>query len=572
MFNSKRVLFDTFLTCNSNKSFKFLNTKLLLKKNKFNCAINDQYFFKKQFHTKSTLLISKKEFRRTMLLERKLKRMKKISQEKPVHQKQEKDSVLHKLYDPNIRISIIGRPNAGKSTLFNKLLGRRHAITSSEEHTTRDVHEKPFSWRNKRALTNHYITLLDTPGTPKDLKKTIEQIENAVSTSDLALFVTSYKDPLSKDDLRLAKHIKEGKFSRNIRNLNEEVAPSQNDLAVVHIVNKCDSMIEWDSDDWERFKREHSIPDFGAPFPVSAEHSIGFEPLKRLIEALNFRSQKLLDIEDGIIRMAIVGRANVGKSTLFNQLIGENRVLVSETPGTSRDSVELYTQYHYKKDTENEEIRQILLVDTAGLRKNKDLINDPIELESNKESLRAMKYANVVVMLIDASQGLQRKDMNILRTLEKNGRCVVLALNKWDLVSDPIRTAAELEATIEKSMKTLSGLPMIVLSAKHATNVEILMEKVVESYDNWNKKIPNNQLNDFMKQYLASRTHIPASWPTIKFISQVATRPPTFALFFKGGYSLPAPFERQIANALREEFGLQGLPIRLKPKPYGEQQ
>jgi len=491
---------------------------------------------------------------------------------------QEKDesSVLARLHDPNLRIAIVGRPNAGKSTLFNKLLGRRYAITSNKEHTTRDVHEKPLEWRNKTTHTNHFVTLIDTPGTPDNIDNMIEQTESAITTADVAFFVTSYKEGITPNDKILAKYLLEGEYKKRLSALSENGrgmnTTTSSGLAVVHIINKCDHMAEWDEEEWDELNKKHIIKGFGKPFAISAEHSIGFNPMRNLIEALNFRSQKLKSMEDGLIRMAIVGRANVGKSTLFNQLIGENRVLVSETPGTSRDSIELFAEFRSNPGTEDEEIRRVLLVDTAGLRKNKDLKHDHIEQEANQEAMRAMRYANVVVIVVDASEGLQRKDMNILRTLEKHGRSVVLALNKWDMVKDPARTAQQFEDTIDKTMKVLAGLPMVVLSAKHATNVPMLMEKVVESYDRWNTKVPITKLNQFLKQFLASRTHVPSSWPTIKYITQIATRPPTFALFFKGASVLPEAFEKQIRNALREEFDLHGLPIRIKARRYEPQQ
>jgi GTP-binding protein len=260
--------------------------------------------------------------------------------------------------------------------------------------------------------------------------------------------------------------------------------------------------------------------------------------------------------DDKEIRLAIIGRTNVGKSTMFNQLLGKERVMVSDVPGTTRDTIQIRCLY---KD------QAILLADTAGMRKDKYLTNK-IERESNKDTLRTIQYSNVVILVVDAQQPLTNDDLQIARMTEEEGRCLVIAANKWDLVTSPYDIAHQIEEKVTSSLAQVRGVKVVVCSALHGKNIELLIQTAVDAHAKWNTRISTGQLNRFLAKFTKTLTFQPSELPKIHYMTQVETRPPTFALWFTKASDIPKAFERQLVNALREEYDLDGVPFRILHK------
>mmetsp|Transcript_6916 Transcript_6916/g.10117 ORF Transcript_6916/g.10117 Transcript_6916/m.10117 type:complete len:572 (+) Transcript_6916:23-1738(+) len=480
-------------------------------------------------------------------------------------------SLLKKLTDPSLRIAIVGRPNVGKSSIFNKLLEKKVAITSNYAHCTRDVIEQKCQWKDKYAKTTHTVTLIDTPGTPdtgvEDIKSATRE---ALESADLAIFVSSFQEGMTEMDIALAR------FVHSFQN-----------IGILHVINKCDNMHEWHEkgDEFDSIKGQ-TVYQFGKPILISANDNNGWNALLNAINPLCMRGHILRESYDRKCNLAIIGRANVGKSTLINEFLGEERLLVSNIPGTSRDRVEIdclfnYMNYDYA----------IKIIDTAGLRLKKHLRSkvlkrekhdeyvpprhDPtgihlfqdqplqIEWESEKETLRALRYSNVVCMLIDASAGVKKEDLLIANKIVEQGRALIVVANKWDLVEHEEEVLSSLR---ESFIDNLNGVDIVVASAKHGVNMNMILEKVVENYEKWNKRIPTPVINRFVRHFLDTMVHIPRKYPRIKFITQVSRRPPTFVIFYSQSAQegFPKNFERMLKNAIRKEFGLQGVPIRFK--------
>ncbi|KAF0977754.1 hypothetical protein FDP41_003076 [Naegleria fowleri] len=268
--------------------------------------------------------------------------------------------------------------------------------------------------------------------------------------------------------------------------------------------------------------------------------------------------------EDNIMRLAIIGRPNVGKSTLLNHIIGEERTRTSSTPGTTRDTIEI--------EAINEKTGQhYIICDTAGIRKKKYTETDRIEKMSLQDTYRTIKYANVCCLVVDpthnvgdSNYGLTQQDLDIARMVEKEGRALVIACNKWDLVKQPYVVAQQIESQIESSLAQLQGISVVVCSAKTGKNLFLLLKECEKAYQKWASKIPTNKLNAFIRQYLETKP-VPASYPKIRYLSQVAVRPPTFCIHTQNK-KFPPNFERQIVNAIREEFDLGGVPFRVIQK------
>ncbi|KAG2388822.1 hypothetical protein C9374_000261 [Naegleria lovaniensis] len=268
--------------------------------------------------------------------------------------------------------------------------------------------------------------------------------------------------------------------------------------------------------------------------------------------------------EDNIMRLAIIGRPNVGKSTLLNHIIGEERTRTSSTPGTTRDTIEI--------EAINEKTGQhYIICDTAGIRKKKYTETDRIEKMSLQDTYRTIKYANVCCLVVDPTQnaatssyGLTQQDLDIARMVEQEGRALVIACNKWDLVKQPYVVAQQVESQIESSLAQLQGISVVVCSAKSGKNLALLLKECEKAYQKWASKVPTNKLNAFIRQYLETKP-IPASYPKIRYLSQVAIRPPTFCIHTQNK-KFPPNFERQIVNAIREEFDLGGVPFRVIQK------
>jgi GTP-binding protein len=451
-------------------------------------------------------------------------------------------------------VAIIGRPNVGKSTLFNRLVGKRLAIVEPTPGVTRDWQE------GTGRLGDIEFRLLDTPGLEDARKGTIEaamraQAEAALAQADVALMVFDARTGVNPLDVHFAAWLRES------------------GIAVIVIANKCESALG------KAGALEGFSLGLGDPVMVSAEHGIGLEGLSDALrealapfeadaeEEFSDAAWQAEEEETGPLRLAVVGRPNVGKSTLVNALIGTERMVTGPEPGITRDAVPVDWEY---------DGNAICLVDTAGLRRRAN-VTEKLERLSVTETERAIRLAELVVLVVDATVMLERQDLAIARNVVEEGRALVIAANKWDLVEDPDDALNKLRDRLETSLPQIKGIATVTLSALTGRNLDRLMAAVFKTYELWNKRIPTGELNRWLEA-LVSR-HPP---PTVggrrlrlRYITQVKARPPTFILFTGRPQQIPASYLRYLENGLREAFGLAGVPLRLIPRagrnPYVEQ-
>jgi GTP-binding protein len=387
----------------------------------------------------------------------------------------------------------------------------------------------------------------------------IVQTEDSLQSAHLAIMVTDFREKLHPWDRKLAHYL----MTRN--------------MPVIHVINKCDNLLRMGVDEID--EEVHKLTGLGIPIFVSAEHKLNLGELSRAIHPFyvahrlrrsieerlraqeaqeDVKPEEITAEEDTTMRIALIGRANVGKSTMLNKLIGEERVVVSSVPGTTRDTIELATKYIH----DGQEYK-ILIADTAGLRKKKHISGDRVQTLSHEDTMRTIKYANVVCLLVDAQEPLTAEDLDIAQLIEKEGRGMIIAANKWDVVTEPYVIANRIENTVHNALSQVKGLSVVVCSALTGKNLPLVIRKSIECYRRWNLRIPTAKLNAFMEKYLTTQS-LPAYFPKIQYVTQVSSRPPKFTVFFKGRETvLPRQFERQLLNAIREEFDLGGVPIRI---------
>ena len=442
-------------------------------------------------------------------------------------------------------VAIVGRPNVGKSTLFNRLTGTRAALVSDMPGLTRDRREGTADLGGPR------IRLVDTAGLEEAAPGSIadrmrKQTEKAIAEADLILFVVDARAGVTPTDTAFAKLARaSGK-------------------PVILIANKAEGR-----QGTEGFYDSFSLG-FGAPLAISAEHGEGIgdlvaETVAALGLKLPARRRKPGKGEDDEaaelpkegpkpIRVAIVGRPNAGKSTLVNALLGEDRMITGPEPGLTRDSVASDIQYNGQP---------IRLFDTAGLRR-KARINELAEKLSASDAVRAIRFAEVVVLLIDADRAFEKQDLTIGDMVTKEGRALVVAVNKWDAVENKQKTLRELRETVAESLAQVPGVALVAISARAETGLDQLMREIVKTYELWNKRVPTPQLNRWLNEALARHAPPAAAGKRIKirYITQPSTRPPTFVAFCQRAEVLPKSYLKYLTNSLRETFGLPGVPVR----------
>ena len=426
-------------------------------------------------------------------------------------------------------VALVGRTNVGKSTLFNKLCHKRMAIVHDRPGVTRDRKEAIAT------LGDISIRLVDTAGledTSSLAKAMWQQTELDIKEADIILMITDGRTELNALDLKLAKQLKKiGKTT-------------------FLIVNKCESN-----------KQTENLGDFyhlglGTPIPISAEHNLGIKELVQTISTLCPKEDEKETQKVQPLHLAIVGRPNVGKSTLVNQLLKQNRLLTGPEAGVTRDAITIPWKW---KD------KEILLTDTAGLRKY-GKIDDELERICGQETKNAIDFAEVVILVLDAQQPLERQDLAIASTVLQEGRALLIALNKWDSISDQSAILKELKFRMEESLQQVKKIPVIPISAKNGFALDKLMNEVFHMYGLWNKRVPTHKLNKFLEELKqAHPTPLARNGRRVpmKYMTQVNTRPPTFVIFTSNPDSLPDSYMRYVSNGLRSAFGIEGVPIRI---------
>jgi GTP-binding protein len=431
-------------------------------------------------------------------------------------------------------VAIVGRPNVGKSTLFNRLSGKRSAIVDPQPGVTRDRRE------GEGQLGNLQFCLVDTAGLedaePGSIAARMRaQTDRALIDADVLLFVIDARVGVTPED----QH-----FARELRRL---------DCPVVLLANKSEARVA-DAGYFDAFSLG-----LGEPVAISAEHGNGMGELFAALEPFSEMSGRPeRDESDGPLRLAIVGRPNVGKSTMVNRLLGEERMITGPEPGLTRDAIAARWTF---------EGRQIELVDTAGMRR-RARVQEKLEQLSVGNSLDAIRFAHVVVVMINAGQAFDRQDLSIVDLIEREGRGIVVATNKWDLVEDPNETRKELELTLGELLPQVRGVPLVTFSALNGKGAQRLMPAVVSTYDRWNRRVATADLNRWLEDVVASHPPPISGGGRIKlrYAQQGKSRPPTFTIFGTRVSALPNAYKRYLANRLRADFDLPGVPLRLRFK------
>ncbi len=452
-----------------------------------------------------------------------------------------------------LRIAIIGRPNVGKSTLFNRLVGRKVAIVHDKPGVTRDRREAPAK------LNDLKLSVIDTAGyeySKEDSleKRMWEQTKRAIAEADAALFLFDARDGLQPYDEHLAGLVR------------------QSGKPVILLANKCEGKLQEDSIH-EAYKLG-----LGEPIPFSAEHGLGlldlYEALKEQAEKLPPEEEPETDSADDDdeaykkrpIQLAIVGRPNVGKSTLVNALLNDERMLTGPEAGVTRDAIA--TQWTYMG-------RRINLVDTAGLRRQ-SRVSDSLEKMSAASTKHAAFMAQVVVLVLDADAVLDKQDLTIARQVLEEGRALVIAVNKWD-IANRREALQKLNDKLQTSLAQAEGVPTVTISALKKENLDKLMRAVFKVYDRWNIRIPTAPLNQWFADMI-DRYPPPLGKNKrrikLRYITQAKTRPPSFYIFSSNPEGLPDAYLGYLTNQLRENFDMRGIPIRITVRktnnPYAE--
>ncbi len=442
-------------------------------------------------------------------------------------------------------IAIVGRPNVGKSTLFNRLVGRREAIVDDRPGVTRDRREGAAS------LAGAEFTVVDTAGLedapPGALEAAMRrQTDAALAGADAALFLVDARVGVTALDRHFAAWLRRG------------AAP------VVLVANKAES-----GRGTEGALEAYELG-FGAPVVISAEHGEGladlYEALAAFIDASAAKDERDRNEADGLLRLAIVGRPNVGKSTLINRLLGEDRLLTGPEPGVTRDAIAV--DWTWKG-------RPVRLVDTAGLRR-RARVQDRIERLSAADTDRAIRFAETVVLLLDAKDGLERQDLAIAARTIEEGRALAIAANKWDLVRDPSETLGALRDRIEASLPQVRHVPLLTVSAATGQGIDRLMRTAFKSREIWSRRIPTGALNRWLRDALEAHPPpiVKGRRLKLRYAAQIKRRPPTVAIFGSRPSAVPESYVRYLANGLRRDFDLPGVPIRIllraAANPYDE--
>lgn len=432
-------------------------------------------------------------------------------------------------------VVIAGRPNVGKSTLFNRLVGKAMAIIDDQPGVTRD-------WRDGEAsLFDLHFKLYDTAGL-EDVRpkgsisaRTADRTKEALSRADVIMMMVDGREGLTNDDKFIAREIRKA------------------DRPIILLVNKCEST------KLPAGYHEALSLGFEQIIAISAKHGDGLSEIHEALEAYapkeaRKKAKPVDDDEEKSLNIAIAGRPNAGKSTLVNQLVGEERMLTGPEPGLTRDAIHISYEHQGKP---------VRLVDTAGMRR-RSRIDERLEKMSVQETLRAIRLAHVVILVIDADMPFDKQDYTIAQHVAEEGRGLVIAVNKWDTIQEKPETLRMIQAKVEASLAQLSGVQIVPISALKGNGISTLMKAVAKTYETWNKRVSTGQLNRWFAGMVADHPPPIVGGGRVKprYITQLKGRPPTFGMWGNKLDKLPESYIRFLTNGLRRTFDLQGVPIR----------
>ncbi len=432
------------------------------------------------------------------------------------------------------RIAVVGRPNVGKSTLFNRLAGKKLAIVDDTPGVTRDVREV------KSKIRGHDMTLLDTAGYENAKGDKLEArmragTETAVMGADIILFVYDARTGVTALDHIFADFVR--KSGKPIILVANKVESSASNVGVT----------------------EGYSLGMGDPVEVAAEHNLGFVDLNDVIEmelrGIDLTEPEAMDFSETPVRIAIIGRPNAGKSTLINTLIGRDRLLTGPEAGVTRDSITIDHDWQG---------RRVQFHDTAGLRK-KAKVQQKLEKMSVSDTIRALRFAQIVVLLMDATSPFDKQDLQLASLTEREGRAMVIGVTKWDLVENKSEMSKALRELAGRLLPQFGGVPVVTFSGLTGKSVDKLLPVIEHIHNDWSAKVKTSDLNDWLSEKVARHPPPAVAGRRIKpkYISQTKTRPPTFVLKCSRADKLPESYRRYLINGLREDFDLPGIPIRL---------
>ena len=427
-------------------------------------------------------------------------------------------------------VALVGRPNVGKSTLFNKIAGQRISIVQDTPGVTRDRVYADAEW------LNYNFTMIDTGGIEPErddiiVKQMRRQAQIAIETADVIIFLVDGKEGITSADEDVANMLRKSK------------------KPVVLAVNKIDSLKEEDNA-WEFYNLG-----IGDPITISASQGLALgDMLDRVVSYFDPVSEE--EQEDEYIRIAMVGKPNVGKSSLINKLLGEERVIVSNVPGTTRDAIDSYLE---------NELGKFILIDTAGIRR-KSKVKEEIERYSVIRTLTSIERADVCILMIDATEGITEQDEKIIGFAHEKRKAIMVIVNKWDLVEKDDKTMNKFKSDLQSNLKFLGYAEYLFISALTGQRVHKVLEMAKKCYDNYSKRIPTGVLNDVISKAVLMKEPPVVALKRLKifYATQVAVKPPKFVFFVNDIQARHFSYERYLENQIRDSFDFKGTGIEIE--------